>query len=81
MLHEALLCHSREGVNRRHTVSGSVAEQNAIFNMDRGDPAGFQNPQELRYEEIHLPEKSVIILVMTEIVIRWRILIMIAEWD
>ncbi|MNC23882.1 hypothetical protein D3C75_719190 [compost metagenome] len=62
-----------------HAISGCVSEQYTVLDMDSCHSPRPQDTQELRGEKIHLLKKTDRIFVMAEIVITWRIFVVIGK--
>ena len=72
------------GVKRfdsRHSHAGDVAKLDAVFDVDCSHATGLQSPQQLRRQIVHLLKECVVVGVMAKIVVRGRILVMVAERD
>jgi hypothetical protein len=70
-----------ERVDRRHALAGHAAEQDAVLDVDRGDPAGLEHPHQLGRQEIQLAEEVIVAVGVAEVVVARRILVVVREGD
>ena len=66
-----------ERVNDRRTGMLHGAEQNPVFDVDCGDTAGLQNPEQFRCQKVHLLKELFIVQIVPEVIVIRRVFIMV----
>ena len=66
-----------ERIDRRHSRSGYVPEQDSVLDMHDRAPSGLQHAQQFRSEVIHLTEECRVVVVVPEIVVGGAVLVMV----